>query len=150
MVIKILSVGTKPSQEISSIITDYSKRLPRNISITWQYLRSSNTGDVNTSKQQESESILRAIQDTEKVILLDETGKMISSPELSNQVFSDKQNVVFVIGGAYGVNEKVFNRADFVWSLSKLVFPHQLIRAVLAEQIYRAYTIYINHPYHHR
>jgi 23S rRNA (pseudouridine1915-N3)-methyltransferase len=149
MVIKILSVGTKPSQDISSIITDYSKRLPRNISIVWQYLKSSNTGDVNTSKQQDSESILRAIKDSEKVILLDETGKNISSPELSKQVFSDKQNIVFIIGGAYGVNEKVFERADFIWSLSKLVFPHQLVRILLAEQIYRAYSISINHPYHH-
>ena len=149
MVIKILSVGSKPSQDISSIISDYQKRLPRNISIVWQYLKSSNTGDVHTSKQQESESILRAINDSEKVILLDETGKNISSPELSKQVFSDKQNVVFIIGGAYGVSEKVFKRADFVWSLSKLVFPHQLVRAMLAEQIYRSYTISINHPYHH-
>lgn len=149
MTIKILSVGSKPSQDISSIISDYQKRLPRNISIVWQYLKSSNTGDVNTSKQQDSESILRAIKDSEKVILLDEIGKNITSEELSSQVFSDRQNIVFIIGGSYGVNQDVFKRADFVWSLSKLVFPHQLVRAVLMEQIYRAYSISINHPYHH-
>lgn len=149
MVIKILSVGTKPSPEISSVITDYSKRLPRNISIVWQYLKTSNTGDVSTSKLQESESILRAIKDSDKVILLDETGRQLSSPELSELIFDSLQDTVLIIGGAYGVNEKVFQRADFTWSLSKLVFPHQLVRVILAEQIYRAHSISINHPYHH-
>ena len=149
MLIKIMSVGTKPSHDISSMITDYTKRLPRNISIVWQYLKSSNTGDVITSKQQESESILRAIKDSDKVILLDETGKNISSPELSSLVFSESKNIVFIVGGSYGVSEDVFKRADFIWSLSELVFPHQLVRLMLAEQIYRSYTISINHPYHH-
>lgn len=149
MVIKILSVGTKPSPEISSIITNYSKRLPRNISIVWQYLKASNTGDVSNSKQQESESILRAIKQSDRVILLDETGRQLSSPELSELIFDSFHDTVLVIGGAYGVNEKVFQRADFTWSLSKLVFPHQLVRVILAEQIYRAHSISINHPYHH-
>jgi 23S rRNA (pseudouridine1915-N3)-methyltransferase len=149
MTIKILSVGTKPSREISSIIADYSKRLPSNISIDWQYLKHSNTGDVNTSKQQESESILRAIKDKDVVFLLDERGQLYSSPEVSRLMFDKAQNIVVIIGGAHGVSENIFKRADYVWSLSKLVFPHQLVRLILSEQLYRAYTISINHPYHH-
>lgn len=149
MIIKVLSVGNKPSPELASIITDYTKRLPHNISVTWQYLKHANLTNDNLSKQQESENILRALNQSDKVILLDEIGTQISSEQLSSKIFASNQDVVFIIGGAYGVSEKVHARADFVWSLSKLVFPHQLVKLILSEQIYRAYTISINHPYHH-
>lgn len=148
MTIKIISVGNKSSPEVQAIITDYTRRLPRNISVTWLLLKHAD-GDAKSSKQQESENILRAIDSKDLVILLDETGKQFSSEEFSKSIFSINSNVVFIIGGAYGVTESVFARAQIVWSLSKLVFPHQLVRSILSEQIYRAYTISIGHPYHH-
>lgn len=148
MTIKIITVGNKPSLEIQAIITDYTRRLPRNISVTWVIQKHSD-GDAKSSKQQESENILRAISPKELVILLDETGKQLSSEELSKTLFTNNTDIVFVIGGAYGVTKSVFERAQMVWSLSMLVFPHQLVRIILSEQIYRAYTISINHPYHH-
>jgi 23S rRNA (pseudouridine1915-N3)-methyltransferase len=148
MIIKIITIGNKPSPELQTLIAEYIKRFPRTISITWQYLKHAN-GDVLTSKQQESENILRAIDTTDFVVLLDETGKQLSSPELSELIFHQNNTIVFIIGGSYGVNETVHKRAQVVWSLSKLVFPHQLVRLLLSEQLYRAYSIHINHPYHH-
>jgi 23S rRNA (pseudouridine1915-N3)-methyltransferase len=149
MTIKIVTVGSKPSLEISSLITDYTKRLPRTVSVTWQYLKHAKQVDVNNSKQQESESILRAINHDDFVLLLDETGKNINSNKLSKILFKDNNNIVIIIGGAYGVSDKIKQRADYIWSLSNLVFPHQIVRLILAEQIYRAHTINISHPYHH-
>lgn len=149
MTIKIVSVGSKPSPELSGLITDYTKRLPRTISVTWQYLKHANTGDVTTSKQQESESLLRTLSPSDYVILLDESGKLITSTKFSQIVFNNPKDIVFIIGGAYGVTDSVQKRANFVWSLSTLVFPHQIVRLLLSEQLYRAYTVSINHPYHH-
>ena len=149
MIIKILSVGSKPSQEISSLISDYTKRLPRPVSVTWKYLKHAKQNDVSTSKLQESENILRAIDKSDYVILLDERGKNINSEKLSRLLFENNKSVVFVIGGAYGVSDVIKNRADFVWSLSELVFPHQIVRLILSEQIYRAHSISVSHPYHH-
>lgn len=87
------------------------------------------------------------------VILLDEHGKELSSPELAQFIekrcMDSGKRIVFVIGGAYGVEQSVKDRADFTWSLSKLVFPHELVRLILAEQIYRACTIIKNESYHH-
>lgn len=149
MNIKIVTVGNKPSKEITDLIADYTKRLPRNISVTWQYLKHSGASDAKSSKQQESENILRTISDSDYVILLDETGKQLSSTKLSDRLFTTNKDLVFVIGGAYGVDNTIADRANFVWSLSDLVFPHQIVRLLLSEQLYRAYTISVNHPYHH-
>ncbi len=148
MTIKIISVGNKSSPGVQAIITDYTRRMPRNISVTW-IIQKHSDGDVKSSKQQESENILRAIDPKDFVVLLDETGKQFSSEDFSSTIFSANSDLVFVIGGAYGVTEAVFERAQIVWSLSMLVFPHQLVRILLSEQIYRAYTISIGHPYHH-
>jgi 23S rRNA (pseudouridine1915-N3)-methyltransferase len=149
MTIKIITVGAKPSPALASLIIDYTKRFPHNTTITWKYLNHVTINDTATSKQHESENILRAISATDFVILLDETGTQLSSEALSKKIFSINKPILFVIGGAYGVNEKVKKRADFIWSLSDLVFPHQIVRLLLAEQIYRSYTIAIKHPYHH-
>jgi 23S rRNA (pseudouridine1915-N3)-methyltransferase len=87
------------------------------------------------------------------VILLDGRGESIDSPELSSlflKILEKSQDVVIVIGGAYGVDDTVMNRANFVWSLSELVFPHQLVRLMLTEQLYRAQEIASGNPYHHK
>ena len=86
------------------------------------------------------------------VVLLDERGKNLSSPEVANHLqtqFSGGRSVVLIIGGAYGVNQALTSRANLTWSLSRLVFPHQLVRLILAEQIYRAQEISGGRPYHH-
>ena len=96
--------------------------------------------------------ILEKIKPSDFVILLDERGKNISSPELAKMLlngFVNSQNFVIIIGGAFGVSEELRKRANFVWSLSKLVFPHQIVRLILVEQIYRAQEISSGGKYHH-
>ena len=86
------------------------------------------------------------------MILLDERGRNLSSPELSeilSQQFVNSREVVIIIGGAFGVSEEIRQKTNLVWSLSRLVFPHQLVRAILTEQIYRAQEIYNGGKYHH-
>ncbi len=88
----------------------------------------------------------------EYVIILDERGKNITSLELSEIIatqFLHSKSVVIIIGGPYGISEIIRNKADFVWSISKSVFPHELMRVILAEQIYRAQDIYRGGKYHH-
>ncbi len=100
--------------------------------------------------QDESEAILRRLKPDDVVILLDERGKNMSSPELSELILAHTdRHIVFIIGGAYGVNEEVRRRADVLWSLSRLVFPHQLVRLILSEQLYRAQEIARGGKYHH-
>ena len=148
MNILILSVGARPKAETTSLIQDFIKRLPPHIRVEWRYIKHG-SGAPATSKQQEAESILRAIPSKSKMVLLDENGKQLSSPELSKFVFDSGDDITFVIGGAYGVDDSVKNKAHLVWSLGKLVYPHQLVRIIIAEQLYRAHSINTGHPYHH-
>lgn len=150
MTITIISVGARPKPENSALLTDFLKRLPKHIHVSWHFVKHG-SGDPITSKQQEAEAILRTIESSkQKIILLDEKGKQLSSPELAGVMFNQPaQNLCFIIGGAYGVSTSVEKRADLVWSLGKLVYPHQLVRVILAEQLYRAHSIHIGHPYHH-
>ena len=104
-------------------------------------------------KQKEGETILNLLKKEDYLILLDERGKTLTSEGVANFIQqraneSEKQ-LVFLIGGAFGVSKAVFERADYVWSLSPLVFPHQLVRLILSEQIYRACSINRNEKYHH-
>ena len=104
-------------------------------------------------KKKEGETILDFLQKDDYLVLLDERGKQLSSEELAafiqQRANESIKNVVFLIGGAFGVSEAVKKRANYTWSLSKLVFPHQLVRLILAEQVYRACSINRNEKYHH-
>jgi len=104
-------------------------------------------------KTREGELILKNIRPTDDVILLDERGKEYSSTELA-KIIQDKlsygnRDIVYVIGGAYGFSDQVYKRADSKLSLSRMTFSHQMVRAIFAEQIYRAFTIMRGEPYHH-
>lgn len=148
MNIQIVSVGNKPRPGVNDLITTYVTRLPRSIQVNWTFIKHG-VGDVNTSMQNEAEKILKSIPVGYKTVLLDETGKLINSEEFSENFIAQGTDICFVIGGAYGVSKDVFDKADHVISLSKLVFPHQIVRIILAEQIYRAHCIATGHPYHH-
>jgi 23S rRNA (pseudouridine1915-N3)-methyltransferase len=148
MTITIISVGARPKAETASLLNDFLKRLPKHIHLKWQFIRHGD-GTPENSKQQESEMILRAIPAKSTVIVLDEHGKQLSSPQLASVVFEKGQDCCFIIGGAYGVTPAVKVRGELVWSLGKLVYPHQLVRIIIAEQLYRAHSIHIGHPYHH-
>lgn len=146
---KIISVGKKPELWLENAIKDYFKRLQGPFKTEFEYLIQSKDS-YDLARLNESKIILAKLKPNDFVILLDETGKNISSPALSGLLTSHfDRNIVFIIGGAYGVSEELKKRADFIWSLSQLVFPHQIVRLILAEQIYRAQAISQNHPYHH-
>ena len=149
--ITVLAIGKKHEDWVNIGIERYEKRLKKPFDVKWLLLPHSSI-DGMLARQAESNAILSRINDRDQVILLDETGDGLSSPSLStllSKQFVDARNVVIVIGGAYGVDERVKARADITWSLSKLVFPHQLVRLILIEQLYRAQEIAHGSSYHH-
>jgi 23S rRNA (pseudouridine1915-N3)-methyltransferase len=151
MPIRIICIGKKHESWVSQGIERYQRRLKRPFDIEWVILPHSAQSDA-TARQEESQRILSRLSVDDFVILLDEKGKAVNSSELSNILLSklqSSQKIIIVIGGAYGVDETMHKRANFVWSLSPLVFPHQLVRLILSEQLYRAQEIAGNKPYHH-
>lgn len=150
MTLRILAVGKKHESWVAEGIGRYEKRLRKPWQVQWQLLPHSSQQEEQ-ARTEESTRILGKLQDTEFVVLLDERGKMLSSPKLAQTLEQQLQrrNATVIIGGAYGVDERVRQRADLVWSLSDLVFPHQLVRLILVEQIYRAGEIAAGRPYHH-
>jgi 23S rRNA (pseudouridine1915-N3)-methyltransferase len=148
--IKILAIGRKHEAWVTDGLERYQKRLQKPWDVEWVLLPHS-ARDGAQARQEESSALLSRLKPDDFVILLDERGKNLSSPEFS-QLLSEKlasKNVKIVIGGAFGVSEEFRKRADFVWSFSKLVFPHQIVRLILTEQIYRAQEIAKGGKYHH-
>lgn len=151
MSIRILAIGKKHEPWVAEGIERYQKRLKRPFEIEWVYLPHSGLEGLRAAAD-ESRAILSRLNANDYVVLLDERGKNIDSPALAEVLklpIEKGKNVVLIIGGAYGVDENVRVRADFIWSLSNLVFPHQLVRLILTEQIYRAQEIAAGNPYHH-
>lgn len=151
MSLRILAIGKKHESWVSEGIERYAKRMKKPFDVSWQLLpHSAREGDA--ARAEESARILAKVPTQDYLVLLDERGTNIDSPALARTLqrpLDSSRPVVLVIGGAYGVDTSVHQRADFTWSLSKLVFPHQLVRLVLAEQLYRAQEIAGGRPYHH-
>jgi len=151
MPLKIIAVGKKHESWVAEGIERYQKRLRAPFTVEWVLLpHSSLSGD--SARQEESERIASRLKVDDFVVLLDERGKTLSSPELSSllsEQLNQSQTIVLIIGGAYGVDSSIHTRAQVVWSLSLLVFPHQLVRLILAEQLYRAQQIQLGAAYHH-
>ena len=148
---KIIAIGKKHEKWVLNGIELFEKRLKKPFNLSWDILPHSNFTEEKACEE-ETLRILTKIKPSDFVILLDERGKNISSPELAKMLsngFVNSQNFVIVIGGAFGVSEELRQRANFVWSLSKLVFPHQIVRLILVEQIYRAQEISSGGKYHH-
>ena len=151
MSVRILAVGKKHEGWVVDGIARYEKRLRKPFDASWQLLPHS-ARDGEAARSEESDRILAKLGADEFVVLLDERGRNLDSPELARtlrEAFDRSRSVALVIGGAFGVDDRVRGRADLVWSLSRLVFPHQLVRLVVAEQLYRAQEIAAGRPYHH-
>jgi len=153
MKIILSSFGKQQEASTREALDDFTRRVTRYFPCEWKMLPPSKLTDPAQIKKQEAQLFLQQLQPDDYLVLLDERGKNISSPDLA-QLIQDRANesrrqLVFLIGGAYGVDSSVQQRANFTWSLSKLVFPHQLVRLLLAEQVYRACTILRNEKYHH-
>ena len=151
MTVRILAVGKKHENWVSDGVARYERRLRKPFDVSWQLLPHS-ARDGDAARVEESDRILAKTDRDAFVVLLDERGAGVDSPALARTLqdaFDGGRSVTLVIGGAYGVDDRVRSRADFVWSLSKLVFPHQLVRLIVAEQLYRAQEIAGGRPYHH-
>jgi 23S rRNA (pseudouridine1915-N3)-methyltransferase len=149
--LRIIAIGKKHERWVAEGIARYEKRLKKPFDYEWVFLPHSSR-DGLAARQEESERILQRLSDDDYVVLLDERGKLLDSPGLAQLLLTPLQSsrrVTVIIGGAYGVDETVHQRAHTVWSLSPLVFPHQLVRLILAEQLYRAQEISAGNPYHH-
>lgn len=154
--IKLIFVGRTDSTHIQALMADYHKRLSRFVPIEIEELPDlKNRRKLSQEEQKEEEGrlILSAVGAQDEVILMDERGKQPTSVELSRLIEQKQMTVprklVFVIGGPYGFSDAVYSACQQRLSLSKLTFSHQMVRLFLIEQIYRAYTIMHNHPYHH-
>ena len=152
MKIKILFVGKTVDDRITSIVDDYLKRI-KNIDITVKIVPSAKKKySVEVQKSEEGRSILSFIDDSDFVAILDDKGDSFTSRQFAEWLErrqTASRNITFVVGGAYGFSNEVYDRADSRISLSKMTFSHQIVRAIFAEQLYRAFTIIAGLPYHH-
>lgn len=149
--ITLYAIGKKHEEWVRTGIELYEKRLKAPYNVRWILLPHSHF-DADRARQEESERIVSRLSDDEFVVLLDETGVVYDSLELSSLLekqFNQSKQVSVVIGGAYGVSSELKKRADVVFSLSKLVFPHQLVRLIATEQLYRSQEITRGGKYHH-
>lgn len=147
MKLLIISVGKEKDDSTEDIIRHYEVRLLRYMPVEWLYI------PHDTTKEKEGEKIMSHLKKEDYVVLLDEKGKDIKSEALAelveNRMVDSVRRMVFIIGGAYGASKSIEERANYVWKLSTLVFPHMLVRVILLEQLYRAMTIIKGEKYHH-
>ncbi len=158
MKITILCVGKIKEQFYTDAVAEYLKRLSRYCSLELIEVADEKTPDKaseaveNQIKEKEAKRILQRLKEDAFVCTLEIAGKQMDSVQLANWIqdcaVSGKSNIVFIIGGSLGLHSSVLERSNMALSFSKMTFPHQLMRVILCEQIYRAYRIINNEPYH--
>lgn len=156
MKLQFWTVGKTHESYVKEGIEVFTRLISNYYSVQWQIIpMPKNAGMMSEMdlKLKEGELILNFLKKEDYLVLLDERGKQMNSEGLAafiqQRANESEKNLVFLIGGAYGVSEEVTKRANYKWSLSQLVFPHQLVRLILAEQVYRACSIIRNEKYHH-
>ena len=147
MKISIISIGKQKDEASDDLVKYFEVRLLRYIPLEWVYI------PHDVTKEKESEKVLSHLKKEDYVVLLDEKGTDLKSEAFAelveNRMVDSVKRMVFIIGGAYGVSDNIFERANYVWKLSSLVFPHMLVRVIVLEQLYRALTIIKGEKYHH-
>jgi len=153
MNITFLSIGKTTDQLVAAGCLIYQTRIKKYISFEWKQTTDIKSLPPNDMKIREGELIKKHIEKGDHIILLDETGKQFTSKEfagyISQKQMENKKQLVFVLGGAYGFSDEIYKLANEKISLSKMTFPHQMVRLIFSEQLYRAFTIIKNEPYHH-
>ncbi|TNF36069.1 MAG: 23S rRNA (pseudouridine(1915)-N(3))-methyltransferase RlmH [Gammaproteobacteria bacterium] len=154
MKIRVLAVGTRMPAWVTEGCHEYTKRLPPELALEWHEIplgKRARNQPVAKAIAEESERMLKAIGRDDQVVALDVQGKALSTQALAGKL-SDWQQagrpLTLLVGGPDGLSDDCRARADLHWSLSALTLPHPLVRIVLAEQLYRAWTILSGHPYH--
>lgn len=154
MKIQILAIGTKMPAWVQEACGEYQKRLPKDFSVTFKELPLANRGKntaTKVAKEKESQTLLSAISEGQFVVALDSRGQSWSTEKLADNIAQwqmDGKSITLLIGGPDGLTQACLQRADAIWSLSALTLPHPLVRVLLAEQLYRAWTVLNRHPYH--
>jgi 23S rRNA (pseudouridine1915-N3)-methyltransferase len=154
MKIELIAIGTKMPAWVEQGFTEYQRRLPKDCELILTELSMTprtKTGNSDLWKEKDSEALLKAIPPQSLVIALDERGKHYSSEQLADRLQSwreSTQHLSLLIGGPDGLSETCKARAAALWSLSALTLPHPLVRIIVAEQLYRAWTLLHDHPYH--
>ncbi len=156
MNIELIVIGKTDSKEVASLLEMYARRVNFYCKFSITVLpdvKNTKSLSVKQQRTKEGEMILRQLAEGDRAILLDERGDEMRSVEfaewLRKQINIGTRRLVLIIGGPYGFSEEVYSRADGKVSLSRMTFSHQIVRAILAEQLYRAFTILNNEPYHH-
>jgi len=156
MKIQFWTIGKAHDVYVKEGIELFTKRIRHYFPVDWKILpvpKQSGMLSEADMKLKEGLMILDWLESDDYLVALDENGKQLNSEDLAffieTRTNHSTKRLIFLIGGAFGLDEKILQRANFTWSLSKLVFPHQLVRLILAEQIYRACTIIRNEKYHH-
>ncbi|NOR28287.1 MAG: 23S rRNA (pseudouridine(1915)-N(3))-methyltransferase RlmH [Lutibacter sp.] len=156
MKIKLLAIGKTDAKNLQTLIETYQNRLKHYINFTIEIIpdiKNAKNLSQTQQKEKEGELILKKLAATDVLILLDEKGKEFRSIEFSKylqkKMNSGIKQLVIVIGGPYGFSEAIYKKSQGKISLSKMTFSHQMIRLFVVEQIYRAFTILKNEPYHH-
>ena len=151
------SIGKANDSYVKEGVAEFTKRISKYFPVEWNIIPvPKNAGMLSEMdlKKREGEMILQWLKQDDYLIALDAHGKQFSSEGLSEflqeRASASTKNLVFLIGGAFGLDAAVLKRAQLKWSLSQLTFPHQLVRLILAEQVYRACTILQNEKYHHK
>jgi 23S rRNA (pseudouridine1915-N3)-methyltransferase len=157
MNIRLIAIGKTDNKSLQQLIDDYQKRLSHYIKFDLEIIpdiRNVKNLSEAQQKEKEGEQILAKIATSDQLLLLDENGKSYSSvgfsDELQKKMNSGVKTLVYVIGGPYGFSDTVYNRANGKVSLSAMTFSHQMVRLFFIEQLYRAFTILRNEPYHHQ
>ena len=150
---RVLAIGTRMPQWVSDGADDYVKRMPREASIEWVELPvSKRTRDTAESRMlEEATAIERRLKPQELMVILDAEGKVISTETIAETLATWQSNgskIAFVIGGPDGLHPSLKAKASARWSLGRITLPHALARVILAEQLYRAWSINTGHPYH--
>ena len=153
MKLKLLAVGTRMPQWVETGFNEYHKRMPAELKLETIEIPLSPKckGSANPSKESQGQAILKHIGKQDRVVALDVLGKSMSTESLATQLANwqmNGQDICLLIGGPDGLSAECLQRADTKWSLSDLTLPHPLVRVLLMEQLYRAWTINQNHPYH--
>ncbi|QCX00313.1 23S rRNA (pseudouridine(1915)-N(3))-methyltransferase RlmH [Aggregatimonas sangjinii] len=157
MTIKLLAIGKTDSKALQQLISEYKNRLKHYVKFELEVLPDiKNAKNLSEAQQKEKEGelILKKLGQTDILVLLDENGKQLDSIAFSNylqkKMNAGLKRLVFVIGGPYGFSPAIYQKAQGKLSLSKMTFSHQMVRLFVVEQLYRAFTILRNEPYHHR
>lgn len=158
MKITLITVGKIKEKYLRDAIAEYSKRLSKYCKLEIVEVADEKTPDhasetfENAIREKEGERILRYVKDDAYVITLEIGGRMLGSEELAEKIerlgIQGKSHIMFIIGGSLGLGPEVMKRSDYALSFSKMTFPHQLMRVILLEQIYRSYRIISGEPYH--